>query len=54
MTKRFYISPAFSTVRPEDFPPVPRSGVVYKRQATGFRTYRARLAPPRKKKPPAE
>ena len=50
MTKGFYISPAFCTATPEDFlhgPP----GVGYKRKPTGWRTYRARMAPPRKKKP---
>ena len=54
MTKRFYISPAFSTVRPEDFPPVRQPGVVYKREPTGYRRYRARFAPPRKKRRPPE
>jgi hypothetical protein len=50
MTPLFYISPAFSTARPEDFVPYP-PGVVYKRKPTGWRTYRARMAPPREKKP---
>jgi hypothetical protein len=51
VTERFYISPAFSTVRPEDFPTLDTPGIVYKRKPTGWRTYRARMAPPREKKP---
>ena len=50
MTKPFYISPAFSTVRPEDFPPIHMPGVVYKRKPTGYRRYKALFAPPPKKR----
>ena len=54
MTQRFYLSPVFTTVRPEDFPVLVTEGIVYKRKPTGYRRYRARFAPPRKKRRPPE
>jgi Protein of unknown function (DUF3467) len=50
MTRPFYISVARTTVRPEDVPVLRTPGIVYKREPTGFRRYKALFAPPRKKR----
>jgi hypothetical protein len=51
MTKPFPISPAFSSVRPEDVQVYVPPGIVYKRKPTGFPTYKALWASPPKKRP---